>query len=183
MHPLLGPYLAVAVLVGVAGAAKVLSPRPTAGALRAAGFPSSEMVVRVLGAAELTIAILAMATGTWVGAVPLAVAYLGFAWFSWSAIRNGRALSGCGCFGRPDTPPTHLHIVVNLGAALVSAAVAVWPVGGVAEVLGGLGIDATAMLTSVAAAVVLLYALLAELPRTRSGVRGTPVRLLPRRAP
>ena len=33
-------------------------------------------------------------------------------------LNQGWALSSCGCFGRPDTPPTVLHAVLNVGAAV-----------------------------------------------------------------
>ena len=54
-------------------------------------------------------------------------AYAGFAVFILVALRRGWALSSCGCFGRPDTPPTPAHAVLNAGAA----ASAVWWAGGV----------------------------------------------------
>ena len=41
------------------------------------------------------------------------------------ARRRGGPLATCGCFGRPDTPPTALHLVIDLVLAAAAAAVAV----------------------------------------------------------
>jgi len=40
------------------------------------------------------------------------------------ARRHGGPLATCGCFGRPDTPPTALHLFVDLVLAAAAAAVA-----------------------------------------------------------
>ena len=37
---------------------------------------------------------------------------------------RGGPLATCGCFGRPDTPPTALHLVLDLALAVAAAAVA-----------------------------------------------------------
>ena len=37
---------------------------------------------------------------------------------------SGGPLATCGCFGRPDTPPTALHLVIDLVLAAAAAAVA-----------------------------------------------------------
>ena len=41
-----------------------------------------------------------------------------------SARWRGGPLATCGCFGRPDTPPTGLHLVLDLTLAAAAAAVA-----------------------------------------------------------
>ena len=51
----------------------------------------------------------------------VAFAYAGFAVFVLVALRRGWALTSCGCFGRPDTPPTLTHVVLNAGAAVSAA--------------------------------------------------------------
>ena len=38
---------------------------------------------------------------------------------------RGGPLATCGCFGRPDTPPTALHLVIDLALAAAAAVVAV----------------------------------------------------------
>jgi uncharacterized protein YjeT (DUF2065 family) len=39
-------------------------------------------------------------------------------------LARGGPLASCGCFGRPDTPATRLHVIVNIALAASSAAVA-----------------------------------------------------------
>jgi hypothetical protein len=36
---------------------------------------------------------------------------------------RGGPLATCGCFGRPDTPPTALHLIIDLGLAAAGGAV------------------------------------------------------------
>jgi hypothetical protein len=181
MPPLIGPFMAVALLVGVAGVAKLGRPGPTGSALRSAGLPSTHAAVRTLGLAEVLLALAALGTGSRLAAAGLAAAHLGFAWFSWSAIREGRSLAGCGCFGQPDTPPTGLHVTLNLGAAGVAAVVAFIPIGPIPAALTGSPSEVGALVVAVVACVLLLYALLAELPKVQPAAAGTPVRLLARR--
>lgn len=112
-----GPVLAGAALIALAAPGKLRMPAPTVRALQSAGLPASAAAVRGLAFAELGL-------GSWVAFAPsrwsvtgLAVAYLGFAVFVVVASRRGGSLSSCGCFGRDDTPPTRLHLVITLGLA------------------------------------------------------------------
>jgi hypothetical protein len=114
------PYLAATVLLAAAGVAKMVRPGDTVNALRAAGLSPRPVrsLVRVGAAAEVALAVAAVVvpgvvTGALVGAV-----YAGFAVFIVVALRRGWAISSCGCFGRPDTPPTRAHAVLNVGAAV-----------------------------------------------------------------
>jgi hypothetical protein len=118
------PYLAATVLLGAAGVAKSARPADTAHALRMAGISSRRLpvLVRVGAAGEVALAVAALVVpGELTGAL-VAAAYAGFAVFVAVALRRGWALSSCGCFGRPDTPPTPVHALLNAGAA----ASAVW---------------------------------------------------------
>lgn len=126
------PYLAATVLLGAAGVAKTVRPGETANALRAAGLSGRRAgsLVRVGAAGEVVLAVAAVVVpGVLTGALVAAV-YTGFAVFVIVALRRGWALSSCGCFGRPDTPPTPVHAVLNVGAA-VSAVwwAATWDIG------------------------------------------------------
>ena len=40
------------------------------------------------------------------------------------ALRSGSPISSCGCFGKVDTPPSPVHVVIDLLAAGVAATVA-----------------------------------------------------------
>jgi hypothetical protein len=129
MPALTGPALVAALLIAVAGAAKVADPTMTVGALRALGLPSSPQLVRTGAAAELALGLLAVVVGVpalwWL----VAVSYLAFAGFVVAALRAGTVVGSCGCFGREDTPPHVIHLVLDLALAGVAAAAAVRDIG------------------------------------------------------
>ncbi len=118
------PYLAATVLLGAAGVAKAIRPGDTANALRAAGLTSRPLpaLVRVGAVGEVALALAAVAVPCALTGALVAAAYTGFAAFILMALRRGWPLSSCGCFGRPDAPPTRAHAALNVGAA----ASAVW---------------------------------------------------------
>jgi hypothetical protein len=113
---------AAALLLVVAGAAKVADPSRTAGALRALGWPSSPVLVRAGAAAELLLGAAALVVGGPALALLVAASYLGFALFVMAALRSGTPVGTCGCFARADTPPSTAHVVLDGGLA----AGAVW---------------------------------------------------------
>ena len=51
----------------------------------------------------------------------VAVSYLAFAGFVVVALRSGAPISSCGCFGKVDTPPSLVHVVIDLVLAAVAA--------------------------------------------------------------
>jgi len=111
------PYLAAVALLGVAGAVKAVRPSDTANALRAAGLPSHRLLVRLGALSEAAVAVAALAApGRFTGLV-VAAFYLAFGGFIALALRRGWVLASCGCFGRPDTPPTRAHLVLDLAGA------------------------------------------------------------------
>jgi hypothetical protein len=120
--PPTGPYLAATALLGLAGITKAWRPADTLNALRVARFPVSQAAVRVGAVAELAVAVAALAVPGPVTGGLVAAAYAVFAVFIVVALRRGWPLASCGCFGRPDTPPTVAHAVLDVGAA----AAAVW---------------------------------------------------------
>jgi Methylamine utilisation protein MauE len=128
------PYLAAVALLGVAGAVKAVRPSDTANALRAAGLPSHRLAVRLGALSEAAVAVAALAAPGRFTASLVAACYLGFAGFIALALRRGWVLASCGCFGRPDTPPTHAHLVLDVagaGCSLWWAAVAPGSLAGV----------------------------------------------------
>ena len=175
MAALAGPFLVTTALLGGAGALKVARPAPTAGALRQMGLPASKTAVRIGATAELAVATGAMVDGSRPFAALVALSYLVFAAFVLVALRRDLPLSSCGCFGVEDTPPTPLHLVINLAAAATAATVAL----GVADG-GGLAaittMDASlllrgAFLVSTATATWFAYVALTRLPRLMKAAR------------
>ena len=124
---LIGLYLIGAGLLVVAGVAKTLRPDDTARAvsslvpgrtprpLQSLGF--LRQLVRVLALTEVAVGLAALArTGPVTGAL-VASSYVLFACVVAYARLRGGPLATCGCFGRPDTPATWLHVVLNLALA------------------------------------------------------------------
>jgi len=138
------PFLAATILLGAAGVAKIIRPGDTATALRHSGLPVGSAAVRIGSLAELAVAAAAIAAPGSLTAALVAAAYIGFTVFIVVALRRDWALASCGCFGRPDTPPTPAHAVLNTGAAASAIWWAVsWPAGAGVSRLGHLFVQQT----------------------------------------
>jgi hypothetical protein len=127
---LIGLYLVAAGLLVGAGVAKAIRPADTARALSA--MPGLGRVpigvwreaTRVGAAAEAALGLVALAvTGPVTGGL-VSASYVAFAVVTAMVRVRGGALSSCGCFGRPDTPASWLHVVLNLLFAAAAATVA-----------------------------------------------------------
>jgi hypothetical protein len=136
MEALAGPVVVVAALLAFAGGLKLLRPAPTAGALRALRLPSSTALVRMLGIGEAVIGIAAGITFARPLLVLLAAAYLAFAAFVTAALGANTPLQSCGCFGQTDTPPSAVHLGLNLAAAGTAFAAALSGTPGLDVTLG-----------------------------------------------
>jgi hypothetical protein len=113
---LIGPYLAACILLAVAGAAKAVRPMDTARAVAlVAPIPltAGRGLVRAGALAEGVVGVTALVHQSPVTAGMVALSYLGFAVFVAWVLARGGPLATCGCFGRPDTPATWLHVVVT----------------------------------------------------------------------
>ncbi len=168
MHALAGPYLAAAVLLAAAGAAKLRDPLPLVRALRSARLPASTRLVRALAGAELVLGLLALVLGSRATAVLVCLSYLAFTGFVLLARRRGGVLASCGCFGRSDTPPTAAHVVVTAALAAVAAAVGVRPLGPLPGVLDAAPAAGGPLVLATAAVAVSAYLVLALLPLLRT---------------
>ena len=164
MDALAGPFYAVALLLAVAGGFKAMRPQATVGALRAVGLPASSPLVRVIGVGELVVGVGAVVTGWPPLAALVAVAYAAFAGFVWAALRRGVPIQSCGCFGTDDLPPTRIHLVVDIAAAVVAAAAAVTRVEGIGAVLAEQPWAGVPFLALVAICIWFLYLVLTALP-------------------
>lgn len=120
-------FITSALLI-VSGGAKIADRAPTAGALAAAGLPSRTWLVLVLGAGEVGAGTAAL-VGSVVGMLAQALLYLGFAGFVGLALIRHLPIQSCGCFGKPDTPPSATHVCINLTAAAAGLAMSFQPRG------------------------------------------------------
>jgi hypothetical protein len=132
---LIGLYLIAAGLLCVAGVAKAVRPDDTARAVAALvpGTPPLRLVrwtVRLGALAEAALGAVAVLFPRPLIAALVALSYLAFFGFVAYARRRGGPLATCGCFGRPDTPPTALHLFLDLVLATAAAVVATGSRGG-----------------------------------------------------
>ncbi len=116
----LSPALGAAALVlCVAGWAKLRSPRAVRRALSTLGLPSSGLPVRVLATAELALGATCLLDPTRLVCALVATAYVALTAVAWILARRE---ADCGCFGEATTAASPLHLVLN--AALATAATA-----------------------------------------------------------
>jgi uncharacterized membrane protein YphA (DoxX/SURF4 family) len=135
MVELAGPFFMFATLLVVSGVPKLTNPVSTTRALESIGLPPRRNLGRAVGVVEITVGLGVIAIGGPVTAAALAVLYAGFAGFILLGLRSSKVKS-CGCFGSEDTPPSLLHLAIDLGAAVVGAILVVRPVGHIVEVMG-----------------------------------------------
>jgi hypothetical protein len=163
---LTGIGLALAALLALAGAQKLVDPTMTVGALRALGLPSHPVLVRLGSAAELALGIAAISVGGAVLWWLVAASYVAFAVFVVAALHAGTPIGSCGCFGREETPPHGSHVALNLVLAALAGATAVTAPGSPVDAIvdhPGAGLATAAV---AALAVVLLWAAYVVVPRT-----------------
>jgi Methylamine utilisation protein MauE len=126
---LIGLYLIAAGLLVAAGVGKAARPDDTARAMAALlpgplPFRLLRGAVRAGALAEAALGVLAVVFPRPVTAVLVALSYLCFFGVVALARWRGGPLATCGCFGRPDTPPTALHLIIDLTLAAAALAVA-----------------------------------------------------------
>jgi hypothetical protein len=122
-----GPFLAAAGLLVLAGIPKLVDPMPLVRALRSARLPASRSAVRGLAAVEIVLGAAAVVVPGRLTATAVCLSYGGFSAFVALVLRRGGVLGSCGCFGRPDTPPTVAHLIVTIVFAGAAGALAVVP--------------------------------------------------------
>jgi hypothetical protein len=133
---LIGIFFIASGLLMLAGVAKAVRPDDTARALlllsgsrisRVPSFNVTRQLVRIGALLEVVVGVCAVLFPRPVTAALVAVSYTLFASTVIYARRHGGPLSTCGCFGRPDTPATGLHVVLNVLFLATAVAVALRP--------------------------------------------------------
>lgn len=123
----------VLIVLAVAGAAKMLTPAPTAETLASIGVRVGPLPVRLLGLVEVALAIGAAITASPLLLGAAALLHLGFTGVVF-AIRRARvrlvaagssdAGASCGCFGSSSAAPGLPHIIVTVASAAILGATA-----------------------------------------------------------
>jgi hypothetical protein len=148
-----------AVVLTVAGVAKLVDPGPVTRSLAAARLPASPIAGRGLGAGEVAIGIWVLVAGGRASAAALGVWYLAFVIYLVANRLRGLDVP-CGCVGESDRPAGPAHIVVDLLAVGAGLAAAIRPVGDVSSWLdegatGALALGAMALLSAAVVVLVL----------------------------
>jgi hypothetical protein len=179
---LIGLYLIAAGLLVGAGLAKALRPDDTTRALmtlipppvRALASPRRlRGAVRIGATTEATLGVLALAFPRPITAALVAFSYAAFAAVVGYALARGGVLASCGCFGRPDTPATMTHALVDLGLAAACVAVAfdVPSAGSIVTVLTHQPLAGVPLLFVCAVGLWLTYLVLSVLPAVEGARR------------
>jgi hypothetical protein len=133
---LIGIFYVGCGLLVLAGVAKAARPGDTARALilllpdrnrRTRSFDLTRQAVRTGGLLEAGLGMCALLFPRTVTAALVSASYTLFACITAYARTHGGALSTCGCFGRPDTPSTGLHVVLNVVFVATAVALAIQP--------------------------------------------------------
>jgi hypothetical protein len=116
------PFAAAALVLCVAGVAKLRSPHPASGALASLGLAAGPGPVRVLGALEVALGCSGLIAPGALVAVPMAAAYAVFALVA-RLLVSRRA--SCGCFGESEVPASTGQSVLSVVLATVCVLAAV----------------------------------------------------------
>ncbi|MSO86005.1 MAG: hypothetical protein EXQ71_00615 [Acidimicrobiia bacterium] len=171
MPALTAPALVVAALLALAGAQKLLDPTMTVGALRALGLPARSGWVRLGSGAELVLGLAAITVGGALVWSLVGLSYGAFGAFVVLARRSGTMIGSCGCFGRDETPPHPIHVVLDVFLAGVAVAMAGWSSAPPLDALIDAPGVAVVIVALSALALVLVYAAFVDLPRALSVAR------------
>lgn len=124
MTALSAPLAVAALVLCVAGIAKLRSPRTATLALRAAGIPAGGPLIPAFGGCELAVGLLALLVRGRVPAVAIACLY---ALFAVLALVLARRHASCGCFGEHDAPASVTQALLSAASAGVGLAASVAP--------------------------------------------------------
>jgi hypothetical protein len=161
-----GPFAIAAALLLAGGLLKAVRPTDTANALRTVGLPGSPRLVRIGAGGEVIVGAAALAFGDPISAALVAASYAAFTVFVLVALRRNAPIASCGCFGKADTPPSTLHVVINLFAVAAASAVAFASPAGLGDVVRSQPLAGVPFLLLVASGVGFSYLTLSSLPRS-----------------
>ena len=102
----------------------------------------------------------------------VAASYVGcFVLFVIGALRAGKPLSSCGCFGKVDTPPSIVHVAIDLVAAAVAIGVAVASDAALPDVLADQPLAGVPFVLLVLIGVYLVFLAFTVLPKTMAAAQ------------
>ncbi len=144
------PHAVAAIVLCVAGVAKLRAPRTAAAAL---GVPAG--LIRAFAVYEVALGAGALAWSAL--SPPLALTYLGLAALT---LVLGRRVQACGCFGEGDAPASPVQSAISVLLALAAVA----PAHGAGWLLARPPASAAVLVAGIAAAAYAIVVAYAELP-------------------
>jgi hypothetical protein len=146
----------------VSGAFKLVQPGGVAGAVQTLGVRVPRWSGRLIGSAEITVGAAGLAVPGPFPAIAVGTAYLAFAAVVVVLMRRGEA--SCGCFGEIESPPSALHVAIDLGAAAAALGHAAATSPSIFEFARSLGWQTVPFLGLIAIGVLCTVAILTVLP-------------------
>jgi hypothetical protein len=169
---LLPAFAASAILLIVAGAAKVASPYSAQASLSTAGLPAPLRGVRVIALGEVAIGTAALLDPSTVTAIAAGLAYGAFCLFTVRLLRMADEGIDCGCFGGAGSEVSRVHVTLNAVAFAVCVAAAAWPPHGPGWVFGRAPLTAVAICVGAAAAAYASFLAFTVFPRAWESYSG-----------
>jgi uncharacterized membrane protein YphA (DoxX/SURF4 family) len=171
MGVLAGPYVVVAALLVVSGVLKVRRPASTAAALTKVGLRPLAPLAPLVGVLEAVVGIGALTVHNRLFPILVGAFYLAFSAFVGLALTADEPVADCGCFGAAETPPTLLHLLLDLCAAAICGAVALQAGGTLGRALEGQPLLGVPFVLLTGICVFLAYSALTVMPQTRAVAR------------
>jgi hypothetical protein len=168
---LAAPFAAVAGLLTVAGALKLLAPARTGADAPAPGAALGPAGTRVAGALELALGAVALLAPGRLVATLVAAAFAAFAAYSLRLVVAGDA-EDCGCFGVEEGPIGIGHVALDLACAAVAAVAVAEPPRAIAGIVADAPLTGIVLAAGVATAVYATYLAYTTLPRAWRAYEG-----------
>jgi hypothetical protein len=150
------PHAAAALVLMVAGLAKLRSPRAAARAVHV-----TPLVIRGFATFEVALGAWALVSGVRPVSVVMVLVYAGFALTTWRLARTNTA---CGCFGEQEDPASPIQSVVSVALALVCLVSALAAPHALGWILGRSAASATVLVLGTAGVVYGTVLAYSELP-------------------
>jgi hypothetical protein len=121
-------FFTAAALLLLSGGGKLKNPNAAARALRIAGVSfAGPTVGRAIGISEVVGGALGLLAPRPAGAVAVGIAYLSFAGFLLFMTRFRPTADSCGCLGKQDVAPNHVHAGLDLLGAAIAFTILLTP--------------------------------------------------------
>lgn len=158
------PFAVAAIVLCVAGLAKLRSPRTAVRVMAAWGLPARSGLIRSAASGELVLGLWCVGAPGRLSAAALAVVYATFAGLAAVAVLTTRRAASCGCFGDRAAPLGAVHCLLSITLALVAGAGAIWVPHGLSWVISRQVAVGAALAVGVAGAVYAVVLAYTELP-------------------